>query len=40
MEEMLTGKGYKSGVVSRMEETVEKNRKFLEKYSFLFEPPY
>jgi hypothetical protein len=40
MEEMLTGKGYKSGVVSRMEETVEKNRQFLEKYSFLFEPPY
>lgn len=40
MEEMLTGKGYKSGVVERMGETVEKNRKFLEKYSFLFEPPY
>jgi hypothetical protein len=40
MEEKLTGKGYKSGVVERMGETVEKNRKFLEKYSFLFEPPY
>lgn len=40
MEEMLTGKGYKSGVVERMGETIEKNRPFLEKYSFLFEPPY
>ncbi|HKU74775.1 MAG TPA: hypothetical protein VJR02_12765 [Pyrinomonadaceae bacterium] len=40
MEEKLTGKGYKTGVVERMGETVEKNRKFLEKYSFLFEPPY
>lgn len=40
MEEKLTGKGYKSGVVERMGETVEKNRQFLEKYSFLFEPPY
>lgn len=40
MEEKLTGKGYKAGVVERMGETVEKNRQFLEKYSFLFEPPY
>jgi hypothetical protein len=40
MEEKLTGKGYKPGVVERMGETVEKNRQFLEKYSFLFEPPY
>lgn len=40
MEEKLIGKGYKSGVVERMGETVEKNRQFLEKYSFLFEPPY
>jgi hypothetical protein len=40
MEEKLIGKGYKSGVVERMGETVEKNRPFLEKYSFLFEPPY
>lgn len=40
MEEKLKGKGYKSGVVERMGETVEKNRQFLEKYSFLFEPPY
>jgi hypothetical protein len=40
MEETLKGKGYKSGVVERMGETVEKNRQFLEKYSFLFEPPY
>jgi hypothetical protein len=40
MEEKLTGKGYKAGVVERMEETIEKNRPFLEKYSFLFEPPY
>jgi len=40
MEEMLTGKGYKSGAVERMGETVEKNRTFLEKYSYLFEPPY
>ena len=40
MEEKLTGKGYKSGVVSRMGETIEKNRSFLEKYSYLFEPPY
>jgi hypothetical protein len=40
MEDTLKGKGYKSGVVERMGETVEKNRQFLEKYSFLFEPPY
>ncbi len=40
MEEMLTGKGYKSGAVERMGKTVEQNRTFLEKYSFLFEPPY
>jgi hypothetical protein len=40
MEEKLTAKGYKAGVVERMGETVEKNRPFLEKYSYLFEPPY
>jgi len=40
MEEKLTGKGYKPGAVERMGETVETNRQFLEKYSFLFEPPY
>ncbi|HET6975884.1 MAG TPA: hypothetical protein VFI24_06160 [Pyrinomonadaceae bacterium] len=40
MEEKLTGKGYKSGVVTRTVQTIEKNRAFLEKYSFLFEPPY
>lgn len=40
MQDMLADKGYKPGVVERMGETVEKNRAFLEKYSFLFEPPY
>ena len=40
LEEMLTGKGYKAGAVERMGKTVEANRTFLEKYSFLFEPPY
>jgi hypothetical protein len=40
MEKMLLSKGYKAGAVERMAATVEKNRKFLEKYSFLFEPPY
>ena len=40
MKEMLTNNGYKPGAVERMGETVDKNRKFLEKYSFLFEPPY
>jgi len=40
MTDMLTKNGYKPGAVERMGETVEKNRQFLEKYSFLFEPPY
>ena len=40
MRERLAANGYKAGAVERMGETVEKNRKFLEKYSFLFEPPY
>lgn len=40
MKGMLDDKGYKPGAVERMGETVEKNRAFLEKYSFLFEPPY
>ncbi len=40
MKQRLTAHGYKAGAVERMSETVEKNRKFLEKYSFLFEPPY
>jgi hypothetical protein len=40
MKQRLAANGYKAGAVERMSETVEKNRKFLEKYSFLFEPPY
>ena len=40
MRERLQAHGYKSGAVERMSDTVEKNRKFLEKYAFLFEPPY
>jgi hypothetical protein len=40
MKDRLEANGYKPGAVERMGETVEKNRKFLEKYSFLFEPPY
>ena len=40
MKERLAKHGYKAGAVERMSETVEKNRAFLEKYSFLFEPPY
>ena len=40
MRDRLAANGYKPGAVERMGETVEKNRKFLEKYSFLFEPPY
>ena len=40
MRERLQANGYKAGAVERMSETVEKNRKFLEQYAFLFEPPY
>jgi len=40
MAERLEANGYKPGAVERLGETVEKNREFLEKYSFLFEPPY
>ncbi len=40
MREKLAANGYKAGAVERMGETVEKNREFLERYSFLFEPPY
>lgn len=40
MRERLEANGYKPGAVERMSETVEKNMKFLEKYAFLFEPPY
>jgi hypothetical protein len=40
MKERLEAHGYKPGAVERMSETVEKNRKFLENYMFLFEPPY
>lgn len=40
MKDRLVANGYKAGAVERMSETVEKNRKFLEKYSYLFEPPY
>ena len=40
MRERLQAHGYKPGAVERMSDTVEKNRKFLEKYAFLFEPPY
>lgn len=40
MRKHLEANGYKRGAVERMSETVEKNRKFLEKYAFLFEPPY
>jgi hypothetical protein len=39
MKKMLLAKGYRSGVVEALSETVEKNREFLEKYSFLFQPP-
>ncbi len=39
MTDMLAAKGYKNGAVERLCETVEKNREFLEKYSFLFRPP-
>ncbi len=40
MRDRLEARGYKSGAVERMGETVEKNRDFLEKYAFLFAPPY
>ena len=40
MKERLEKHGYKTGAFDRMGETVEKNRQFLEKYSYLFEPPY
>jgi hypothetical protein len=40
MRDMLAGKGYKPGAVERMSETVETNREFLERYLFLFAPPY
>ena len=40
MKERLEKHGYKAGAFDRMGETVEKNREFLEKYSYLFEPPY
>ena len=40
MRQRLQAHGYKPGAVERMSDTVEKNRKFLEKYAFLFEPPY
>lgn len=40
MRERLEANGYKAGALERMSETVEKNREFLEKYAFLFAPPY
>ena len=40
MIERFTAHKYKPGALERMSETVEKNRTFLEKYAFLFEPPY
>jgi hypothetical protein len=40
MKVRLEKHGYKPGAFERMGETVDTNRKFLEKYSYLFEPPY
>lgn len=39
MQDMLAGKGYKNGALENLCKTVEKNREFLHKYSFLFQPP-
>lgn len=39
MENTLAAKGYRNGAVEGLSETVEKNREFLKKYSFLFQPP-
>jgi hypothetical protein len=39
MQDMLAAKGYKNGAVESLCKTVEKNREFLHKYSFLFRPP-
>lgn len=40
MKGMLAAKGYRNGAVDTLSETVEKNREFLQKYSFLFQPPH
>lgn len=39
MKDMLAAKGYRNGAVEGLSETVEKNREFLKRYSFLFQPP-
>jgi hypothetical protein len=39
MKDLFAAKGYKNGAVEKLSETVEKNREFLERYSFLFQPP-
>ncbi|MGH8508261.1 MAG: hypothetical protein ACREVH_06035 [Gammaproteobacteria bacterium] len=38
MKNMLDVKGYRNGAVEKLSEIVEKNREFLQKYSFLFQP--
>lgn len=38
MKDLLAAKGYRNGAVEKLSVTVEKNRDFLQRYSFLFQP--
>jgi len=38
MKDLLAAKGYRNGAVEKLSITVEKNRDFLQRYSFLFQP--
>ncbi len=39
MKKMLATKGYKNGAVENLGKTVDNHREFLQRYSFLFQPP-
>jgi hypothetical protein len=38
IKDLLAAKGYRNGAVEKLSVTVEKNRDFLQRYSFLFQP--